>query len=44
MLGIKLDPRQFLARVSEELARINDKAEAGGSRCEPCNSQRIGSR
>jgi len=28
----------------EELARINDKAEAGGSRCEPCNSQRIGSR
>ena len=33
-----------LAFFRDELARINDKAEAGGSRCEPCNSRRIASR
>ena len=33
-----------LTFLRDELARINDKAEAGGSRCEPCNSRRIASR
>jgi len=33
-----------LTFLRDELARINDKAAAGGSRCEPCNSRRIASR
>ena len=42
-----IQPRRVerdLTFLRDELARINDKAEAGGSRCEPCNSRRIGSR
>jgi hypothetical protein len=33
-----------LSFLRDELARINDKAAAGGSGCEPCNSRRIASR
>jgi hypothetical protein len=33
-----------LTFLRDELARVNDKAAAGGSRCEPCNSRRIASR
>ena len=33
-----------LTFLRDELDRVNHNAAAGGSRCEPCNSQRIASR